>query len=73
MEDEVPKSLLTAAVAGADTSGVILGFTSQLFKSKLIKEVCAFDIFDTSATFPFFFFNRPAIVEEANVAQMHEN
>jgi len=57
MEDEVPKSLLTAAVAGADTSGVILGFTSQLFKSKLIKEVCAFDIFDTSATFPFFFFS----------------
>ena len=56
MEDEVPKSLLTAAVAGADTSGVILGFTSQLFKSKLIKEVCACDIFDTSATFPFFFF-----------------
>ena len=56
MEDEVPKSLLTAAVAGADTSGVILGFTSQLFKSKLIKEVCAFDIFDTSATFTFFFF-----------------
>ena len=72
MEDEVPKSLLTAAVAGADTSGVILGFTSQLFKSKLIKEVCAFDIFDTSATFSFFF-TRPAVVEEESVAQMHEN